>query len=131
MARKRLYLRELVGSPWDIAQRRRSVFLDLSDPKWDVLMDYHRAVAPNAPLQETIANLLFQSLADDREVEAIRQVSAKAFSEVRRLVWVEIATAMKQIGRTLDLAPAGGEYFGPGAQNIMITEDGDRSNGHT
>jgi len=128
--RKRLYLRELAGSAWDIAQRRRSVFLDLSDPKWEPLIDYHRAVAPNAPLQDTIANLLLQALADDREVEAIRQVSEQAFKEVRSLVWTEIAAALRTIGRTLDLAPAGGENFGPGVTNLMITEEGDRSNGH-
>ena len=128
--KRRVYLRELTGSAWDIAQRKRSIFLDLSDPKWNSLFEYHRAVAPNAPLQDTIANLLLQALADDREVEAIRQVSEQAFKEVRSLVWTEIAAALRTIGRTLDLAPAGGENFGPGVTNLMITEEGDRSNGH-
>jgi len=62
--RRRLYLRELNSSAFDAEQKRRSVYLDLTGPQWDALIDYHQAVAPNAPLQETISNLLLQALAE-------------------------------------------------------------------
>jgi len=129
--RRRLYLRELHSSAFDVQQKLRAVYLDLSDARWDALIDYHRAVAPNMPIQETISNLLLQALADDQDREAIRQASVKAFKEIRHFMWTEIARAMKGVAESLDIAPVGGQYFGPPVANVMITKketDPDGSN---
>jgi len=128
-ARKRLHLRDLDGSPWDALQRRRSVYLDLSDPRWDALLEYHRAVAPNAPVQETIANLLLQAISGDQEREAIRQAGLKAFSEVRSHLWREISQAIKNVGASLELVPVSGESRGPAFGNFIVTEEETEKNG--
>lgn len=110
-------------SPED-RKRRRVITVDLEGERFDPIFQYANAVAPDRSVQESIRDLLLQSISDDPMAVAIREAKRMAYKEARERVLADVSKYLRQLAVELDLEPQSRETQGlPAAENQILDRE--------
>ena len=101
---------------------KRTVHVDLDDPRFDPVFEYALATGPDRPVQDGIRDLLLQATAADAANPAIRAARQQALMEARNYVARAIWVFLNQLTKDLQLRPIAGEPAGAEPTNTISAD---------